>query len=312
MTTHRTRGSAVLALATAVAACVVGCGSNPLAARPDAPADAARIETAATPAAIAEPGRRRTPYRMLFIGNSLTQVNDLPAVVAELSRAAGDDPPLEVATVAFGGFSLEDHLAQGDARKAIAKTGWDVVVLQQGPSTLPESRSNLIQYTQRFAVYIRGVEARPALYGVWPEKERLDAFDDGIDSYRLAAEAVDGLLFPVALAWKTAWARDPSLPFYGEDDFHPSRLGTYMAALVIYAEVRDKSPVGLPATLTVDGYPYAVDPASARICQQVAQEITNTKARPGKPWGPRWPHADEPASAPGGGHGGEQAGDVLD
>jgi hypothetical protein len=148
---------------------------------------------------------------------------------------------------------------------------------------------------------------------VWPEKERLYAFDDGIDSYRLAAEAVDGLLFPVALAWQTAWARDPSLPFYGEDDFHPSRLGTYMAALVIYAEVRDKSPVGLPATLTVDGYPYAVDPAAARICQQVAQQITNTRARPGKPWGPRWPHADEPpASAPGGGRGGEQAGDVVD
>lgn len=42
-------------------------------------------------------------------------------------------------------------------------------------------------------------------------------------------------LLPVAAAWRTAWRRDPSLELYGPDGFHPSELGTALAALVVYA-----------------------------------------------------------------------------
>ena len=102
------------------------------------------------------------------------------------------------------------------------------------------------------------------------------------------------MLFPVGLAWKRAWEREPSLPLYGGDQFHPSMLGTYLAALVIYAELRDQSPVGLPSTISVPNFHYPVNPAHALICQQVAEEITGTRRRPAKPWGPRHPHADTP------------------
>src|SRR5260221_4475747 len=117
-----------------------GCGPMPLApttatGNPPSPS-AARTSATSTDA---ETGRLRRPFRMLFVGNSLTSANDLPAMVRALSQAAGDDPPLETQMVAFGGFALEDDLARGDAPRAIARGGWDVVVLQQGPSTLPES-----------------------------------------------------------------------------------------------------------------------------------------------------------------------------
>src|SRR6266850_4072585 len=75
--------------------------------------------------------------RVLFIGNSLTTANDLPGVVAALFVAAGGDP-IECRTVAFPGYSLEDNWNRGDARRAIAEGGWSTVVLQQGPSALPE------------------------------------------------------------------------------------------------------------------------------------------------------------------------------
>jgi hypothetical protein len=237
-------------------------------------------------AATVEHGRLKRPFRILFIGNSLTYVNDLPGMVEGISRAAGDEPPLEAEMVAFGGYALADHLAQGDAARAIARGGWDVVVLQQGPSTLPESRMLLVRDARRFAEQIRAVSARPALYGVWPEEERLYAFDAGIASYRAAAEAVDGLLFPAALAWKTAWRSDPAFPLYGPDRFHPSPLGTYLAALVIYAEVRDQAPVGLSP-------PAGITPEQARLAERVAGAVTATKPRPGKPWAERrGPHSD--------------------
>jgi hypothetical protein len=240
-----------------------------------------------------EHGRLQRPYRMLFIGNSLTYENDLPAMVAGLSRAAGDDPPLETEMVALPAYSLEDHLAEGTAVRAIARGNWDVVALSQGPSTLPESRENLIQYTKIFAEKIRAVSARPALYGVWPEQERLYALPWGIASYSAAAEEVDGLLFPAGLAWQTAWKIDPAFPLYGPDRFHPSKLGTYLAALVVYAEVRDKSPVGLPSTFETRSGTVTIPPAQALLAQKVAASVTQTKKRPGKPWAARrGPHAD--------------------
>lgn len=273
---------------------LAGCGARPVATAPQAdPPVLAGSRASADPAG-AQTGRLRTPMRVLFIGNSLTYFNDLPRLVAALSTVAGDDPPLQAAQVSYGGFALEDHLTQGDAPRAIAQGGWDVVLLQQGPSTLPESRENLIEYTRRFDVLIRAAGARTGIYGVWTSADRMFAFDDGIESYRQAAEAVDGILCPAALGWKAAWRRDPSLPLYGPDQFHPSALGSYLAALVIYAELRDKSPVGLPSDIRLPNFHYMVDPEQARICQLAAEEVTYTKRRPGKPWGPRHPHADAP------------------
>ena len=279
--------SACLALLALITLVLPGCTNRVLEPQ------AARLSAPEASAADIEHGRLRRPYRMLFIGNSLTYENDLPAMVAGLSRAAGDDPPMETEMVAFPAYALEDHLAEGTAVRAIARGDWDVVALSQGPSTLPASRENLIQYTRILAEKIRAVAARPALYGVWPEQERLYALPAGIASYRAAAEEVDGLLFPAGLAWQHAWRIDPAFPLYGPDRFHPSTLGTYLAALVVYAEVRDKSPVGLPSTFATRNGTVTIPPEQALLAQKVAASVTLTKRRPGKPWAARrGPHAD--------------------
>jgi hypothetical protein len=192
-------------------------------------------------------------------------------MVRALSRAAGDDPPIETEMIAAGNASLEDHLAQGDAARAIARGGWHVIVLQQGPSALPESRANLLASTRRFAKLARAAGSRPALYGVWPAESRRFDLDASIESYRLAAAEVDGLSLPAGLAWKLAWAKDRSLPLYGPDRFHPSRLGTYLAALVVYAAARDRSPVGLPGTLEVAGVRVTLPPDQVAKAQAAAR-----------------------------------------
>jgi hypothetical protein len=109
-----------------------------------------------------------------------------------------------VSSVAFGDYSLEDHWNRGDALRAIASARWDFVVLQQGPSSLPESRALLVDYATRFAREIRRAGARPALYMVWPPLSREDAWDDVTASYTAAAAAVDGLLLPAGEALRAA------------------------------------------------------------------------------------------------------------
>jgi hypothetical protein len=181
--------------------------------------------------------------RILFIGNSLTYVNDLPAMVCTLARSTGRQATCE--TVAKPDYGLEEHWNDRDARAAIAR-GWDVVVLQQGPSALPESRRLLIAYAKRFDAEIKKAGARTALYMVWPSRARRGDFQGVSESYAAAAKDVSGLLIPAGDAWRAAWAADATLPLYGADGFHPSPTGTYLAALVAYEQIFGAPPPATP------------------------------------------------------------------
>ena len=185
-----------------------------------------------------------SPARVLFIGNSLTYANDLPAMVATLTRAAGK--PMQVDSVALPDFGLEEHWQQGDARTAIARGGWTSVVLQQGPSALPDSRRILIDYVKRFDKEIKASGAKTALYMVWPSQQRRGDFSAVSQSYEAAASEVNATLMPAGDAWREAWAADSKLALYGPDGFHPSPMGTYLAALVIYRQLTGVAPPALP------------------------------------------------------------------
>jgi hypothetical protein len=177
----------------------------------------------------------RESARVLFVGNSLTATNDLPAVAARL--AAADGRRLEYRTVAFGGYNLEDHWVNGEARRALADGDWDVVVMQQGPSAFPESQADLRAWAIRFAGEARAHGTRTALLTVWPESWRQSPLPEVIKGYRRAAEAAGAELLPAGLAWQLAWRCNARAPLYGPDGFHPSPVGTYAAALVVYGRL---------------------------------------------------------------------------
>jgi hypothetical protein len=202
---------AILAGVWLAAASSCSAGSSPTAERtPD-------------PVASGNLGPAPAGERVLFVGNSLTDGNDLPLIVEALSQSGGR--PLSCDKVTYGGVSLEDHWGL-KTQDRIAAGGWRYVVLQQGPSALPESRVNLREWTARFDTVIRQAGARTALYMVWPESFRREAFPDVSASYRLAAQDVGGTLLPAGEAWVAAWRRNPGLQLYGPDGFHPTVMGS--------------------------------------------------------------------------------------
>jgi hypothetical protein len=230
----------------------------------------------------ANPSTRQTndELRVLFIGNSFTYTNDLPALVAALAEAT-KQKRFAYQTIAFADFSLEDHWRQGEARKAIAKGRWDFVVMQQGPSALPESRALLLEYARRFDAEIRKAGAKPAIYMVWPSYPRFNDFDRVCESYRLAAEEIKGALFPAGEAWRAAWRRDAKLKLYSADGLHPSQAGAYVTALVIYEQLYGQSPVGLPSRLRLRSKTtptIELAEETATLLQQAAAEA-NAKFR---------------------------------
>lgn len=210
--------------------------------------------------------------RVLFIGNSYLYVGDIPGIVQALADSAGGDK-LAVETVAGADLALIDHINLGQARSEIAKGGWEWVVLQQGPSSVEVNRDTLRLATGYFATEIAAVGATPALFSAWPTQDRRQDFDRAIESYTLAAADVHGLLLPVAAAWLAAWAQDPSLPLYA-DGLHSSTQGSYLSALVIYARLLGKTPLGLPATLRLrSGALISIPPLTATILQEAAAAV---------------------------------------
>lgn len=188
--------------------------------------------------------------RVLFIGNSLTYTNGLPGLVETVAEAAGIS--IETAMSAHPNFGLGDHWGAG-APALIRDLRPDIVVLQQGPSTLASSQAYLREWTDSLARVAREVDAVPALFMVWPPDDPQYSFGAVLASYRAAAVDVDGAFIPAGVAWLESWKGDPQLRLYGLDGFHPSQLGSIVAALTIVGTLTDAGLASLPATMQPSG-----------------------------------------------------------
>jgi hypothetical protein len=212
--------------------------------------------------------------RVLFIGNSLTYFNNLPGTLVDLALSSGDT--IRAVMVAYPDYALVDHLRQGAAVSAIAASTWNFVVLQQGPSSLQVNRDSLIAMTRLFDVPIKQTGAKTALFGVWPQTVNAVTFPRAIESYQMAATAVGGVHLPVGAAWQAALAEDSTLPLYNADGLHPSELGTYLAALVMYERLTGKDARLLRSRAVVAGRVLTdVSESVVRRLQMIAHETNS-------------------------------------
>jgi len=209
-------------------------------------------------------------YNVLFIGNSLTYTNNLPLMVEYLAPTVGGEP-LHVGMIAFPNVALEDLWNAGDARTALASGNWDMVVMQQGPSSLPENQAHLATWVGRFAEEARTNGVEPAVLMVWPPEGSDATFQAVVSSYANAADAASATLFPAGAAWFDLRSRNSPIDPYGPDRFHPSVEGTYLAALTVAAHLRGRSAVGLPSAFTLSsGENLIIDESDALSLQRRA------------------------------------------
>jgi hypothetical protein len=102
------------------------------------------------------------PIKILFIGNSFTQRNDLPGTL--VTMAAERDVYIEQRLVSAGGASLRTHWNAGRAPKEIATGGYDYVVLQE-QSTLPvKNAKRMADNVQLFDKVIKQAGSKTVLY----------------------------------------------------------------------------------------------------------------------------------------------------
>jgi hypothetical protein len=181
--------------------------------------------------------------RVLFLGNSLTDGNNVPALVQAMAELQGVH--LEFTAVAPGGYALEDHWHDNN-QVLLADRHYDAIVLQQGPSTLPESQANLIQWATTWANEARRFGTEPALYMVWPVRTQAGGFGLVSQSYRNAAIAAHTAIFPAGEAWEQVLRADASIRLYSSDDLHATPAGSFLAAMVIARGLVALDPARVP------------------------------------------------------------------
>jgi hypothetical protein len=171
-------------------------------------------------------------FNLLFIGNSLTYVNDLPNLVKSIAATNGKD--LSITTIANGNYALIDHWNDGIIQTYIESGDYDFVIVQQGPSSQPYGRELLFEYGGKISELCKDNDTKLAYYMVWPSLTYYSTFDGVIYSYTEAANRNNDILCPVGEVWKSYFDATNDFSYYGSDGFHPSLEGSKVAAGIIY------------------------------------------------------------------------------
>jgi hypothetical protein len=182
---------------------------------------------------------------LLFMGNSHTSVNGLPAMVAELVRAARPGRTVR-AVEAPGWMFLDERAAHVPSLELVREGGWSFVVLQ----AQKYSASGLYEYSTEGAEALirlaRTVRAVPVLFPEWPRRGVAET-DRIYDLHASIARREPACVAPIGQAWDLALARDPTLVLHAPDGNHSAPAGALLAALVIASTMTQVAPDEFPA-----------------------------------------------------------------
>ena len=197
-------------------------------------------------------------YRALFIGNSYTEVNNLPQMVHDIAESMGDTLIFQSHTP--GGCTFQQHVS--GAAPYIQQGGWDYVVLQE-QSQLPsfpisQFMNESYPYAQQLCDMIRqyNADSHIVFYMTWGRKNGdqqnaqfyppLGTYE-GMDSllyerYMMMAQDNQAWVSPVGYVWHYMRDHYPDIELYSSDGSHPSLMGTYIAACCFYTVFFQKDP----------------------------------------------------------------------
>jgi lysophospholipase L1-like esterase len=182
---------------------------------------------------------------VLFLGNSLTYYNQMPAMTQAI--ALREAKPLEVETVAQSGVTLGQLWSDTTALRDLWRRHWDYVVLQGGAGAAHPlfNADQFERELRRFADEVRRSGATPLLYLVW--RPGVDAA--GFEAASLASARRAGVrAVPAGVAWR-ALLESRRFTRLDWDGLHPDAFGSYLIACAVYSTIYGRPAYGAPYDL---------------------------------------------------------------
>ena len=182
---------------------------------------------------------------ILFIGNSFTQRNDLPGLLAEMAEERGIH--IRHTLTSVSGASLRTHWNAGRAAQALEKGGYDCVVLQE-QSTLPvKNAERMAENVRLFDAAAKRAGAKTVLYMTWARQFAPETQNAITKAYKSIGKELSAIVVPVGAAWQKFTAKHDLPILYDRDHSHPSFAGSYFAACVFLATLLKTNPIGIVA-----------------------------------------------------------------
>jgi hypothetical protein len=186
---------------------------------------------------------RAADVSILFVGNSHTQLHDLPGLVGEMIQFR--EPGKTVYTYYVPAASLQVAVDNPRCREEIEARSWKFVVLR-GQMTSASGRKD---YSRKEAITLaKRAKDQGATVIFYPEWGLKGVAGDGARQQRIYGEMASEAgvaVAPVARAWDLAFAESPGLTLHSDDGNHQSRRGAFLTACVLYSRVTGESPATL-------------------------------------------------------------------
>jgi hypothetical protein len=227
--------------------------------------------------------------KALFLGNSYTYVNNLPALTAALANSSGDS--LFFGSNTPGGFTLGwqpiAHCTDPVSLAKIREHPWDFVILQEQSQTpaIPILRDSCMfpgSAILRDSVIASLPCARVLFFQTWGRRfggvqcfvpnycsaafADFDQMQDSLTkSYKMVADSFSGWIAPAGEAWRLV-INQYGIVLHDVDDSHPNIKGSYLTACVFYDCIFGKHSTGLSFTAGLQA-------DSALLLQEAADSI---------------------------------------
>ena len=212
------------------------------------------------------------------MGNSLTQVNNLPEVLKQFAAESSLHVDVDVKSSTPGGAMFYDHWKRGDAIALLRQQQPNFLILQ-GQSTEPlSSPQNFACYAALFKTEADRIHAKTILFSTWARPSGDFYYKDQASggsptemqrrlnsAYAALARKTGAILAPIGIAWEYAHRDAPEIQLL-DGTQHPSRAGTYLAAAILFRTVFNTPATG---STYYDGLPRE----EALRLQHVADEV---------------------------------------
>ena len=170
--------------------------------------------------------------KILFVGNSHTYFNDMPALFARMVEQTTGERPA-VTMLAYSGRDLEWHRKEYySLRFNLLYGGYDACVIQQAAHPYPPVEATL-RFGGELIALCHRCGVTPVVFMTWAEKRFPAHQQRMVDTCETLAGQGRALLAPVGAVWRQIREDHPDIELYYRDGEHAGPYGDFLIAAVL-------------------------------------------------------------------------------